>query len=72
MTQGDYEGQELVVIKIQRKDLELFRKLLERERAYTWLMGTLTSWWIWTIAGGVITLLALYDKIHTMLFGTVK
>lgn len=54
---------EIVEVKLPRRDYETLRALLERERTYTNLTSYLKSFWIWAIAGGILTVWALWDKI---------
>lgn len=69
MTDEDYKQDELVNVKLPRGDLEIVRKVIEREKAYSWLTLTLKTNWIWVVAGGCIALLTLYDKFYTLLTG---
>lgn len=63
MTESDYKDLELVEVKLPRKDLEILREMLEREAAYSWFTKKLKSYWIWGVAGGVLTVALLYHEI---------
>ena len=63
MTEKDYEDIELVTVKLPRKDYENLKRVLEREAAYDWLSRSLKSFWVWTVAGGVLAFVTLYDHI---------
>lgn len=67
MTQEDYKADEVIDVRLPRKDYETLREMLERENAYTWFKSTARSWWVWTVAGGVITLITFWDSIKAVL-----
>lgn len=60
----DFNKDELINIKLPRKQYELLKTMIEREEAYGWFTNTLKSSWLWIVGGGVLTLIMLYDRFH--------
>lgn len=58
---------ELVDIRLPRAEAEVLRKMIKREETYNNVTGMFKSSWIWVVAGGCLTLFALWDKIVMML-----
>ena len=54
---------EIVDVRLPLREYRALREILEREQAYSWLKRTIRSWWVFAIAGGVITLLTFWDKL---------
>lgn len=54
---------EVIDVRLPRKDYETLREVIERENAYTWFKSTMRSWWVWAIAGGAISLITLGDSL---------
>ena len=70
MSEDDlYKEEELVVIKLPRKEYEVLKVMIEREQTYDRLTGMLKSSWIWVVGGGVLTLILLWDRFH---IGVIK
>lgn len=63
----DYKNDELVNVKLPRGDLEIIRNVIKREKAYNWFTGAMKSTSIWIVAGGVVTLFVLWDKIIALI-----
>lgn len=61
------KGDELVDVRLPRKDYDMLRSILERENAYSWLTSRLRSWWVFAVAGGIITLISFWDTVKTAL-----
>lgn len=59
----DYEELELITVKLPRKDYEILKKVIEREIAYDWFVGSMKSLWVWGVAGGLLTIFMLYKEI---------
>lgn len=57
----------IVTVKLPRAKLELLRKIIAREEAYGWLEGKLKTSWIWVVAGGILSLITFWDKIHAFM-----
>ena len=63
MTENDFKDNELIVVQLPRKDFQKLEKIIAREEAMDWFTAKIQSWWIFTIAGGVLAVWALWDKI---------
>lgn len=61
--QLDNKQDEIIDVRLPRKDYETLREVIERENAYTWFKTTIRSWWVWAIAGGLISIFTLSDVI---------
>ena len=59
----DYEQDEIIDVKLTRKDFIALRKIIEREEAASWFYTWITSHWIWVIGSGVLGLVGLYDYL---------
>lgn len=66
------KGDELVDVRLPRRDYEALREVLEREQAYSWIKRTLRSWWVFAVAGGIVTLITFLDTIKEVVKGIVK
>lgn len=65
-----YRENEIVTIRLPRAQYEVLKQMIKREQAYGWFASALKSYWLWVVGSGVLTLLLLWDKIHT--FGSIK
>jgi len=72
MTEQDYRDEEIIVVKLPRKDYLILKDVIKREEAYSWFSAWIKSWWVWAVAGGILTLVALYDDFKEGLMGTIK
>lgn len=61
------EDDTVITVRMSRKDYKILREIVERERAYSWIKNYIRSFWVWALAGGLLAVLALNDKISTML-----
>lgn len=59
----DNKGDEIINIKMPRKDYIVLREMIERERTYSWIKSSVRSLWVWALAGGLLTVISLSDKI---------
>lgn len=66
---NDFKNDELINIKLPRKEYEVLKVLIEREQTYSRLTNSLKSSWIWVVGGGILTLIMLYDRFHV---GVIK
>lgn len=64
MIEDDFKEDELINIKLPRKQYEILKIMIEREQAYDRLTSMLKSSWIWIVGGGMLTLVLLWDRIH--------
>lgn len=69
MPEYDNKDDEIIAVNLPRKDYKILREVIERERTYTWFKAYMRSWWVWALAGGVITVLTLGDKINGIFHG---
>lgn len=58
---------ELTTIQLRKEEVELFKKILAREAAWNYFESVVKSTWIWVVAGGILTLWALSDKIRALI-----
>lgn len=61
----DFKDDELINIKLPRRQYERLKTMIEREEAYDRLTSMLKSSWIWIVGGGMLTIFLLYDRIAT-------
>lgn len=54
---------ELVSIKMSRKDYRTMKRVIEREQAHEWFSTTIKRYWIWVVGSGVLTLFLLYKEV---------
>lgn len=66
MSEDDYKELELIDVKLPRKDYETLKRVIEREDAYDWLSSKVKSFWVWTVAGGILTFIAIYKDVLGM------
>lgn len=57
--------------EFDKKEIEALKKIATERIAYDTLTQKLKTNWIWIVGGGVLTIWALWDKVHA-LFITVK
>lgn len=72
MTEEDFKDDQLISIKLPRSQYELLKTIIEREEAYNWFINRLRNNLVWVVAGGILTIFMLYDKIHLYMQGMVK
>lgn len=53
---------EIIDVKLPRSEYDTLRELLKREEAYNYFTSKVKSFWVWTVAGGVLTVWALWDQ----------
>lgn len=63
------EQDELVDIRLPRAEAEVLRTMIKREETYNNITAMFKSSWIWVIAGGLLTVFTLWDKIILILKG---
>lgn len=59
----DFKDDELINIKLPRRQYEVLKNMIEREQSYDRLTSTLKSSWIWIVGGGILTLFLLWDRL---------
>lgn len=60
------KGDELVDVRLPRKEYEKLREILMREQAYSVLTNKLRSWWVFAVAGGLVALVTFWDKFSSL------
>ena len=65
----DFKDDELINIKLPRKQYKVLQTMIEREETYSRLTGMFKSTWIWVVGGGILTLILLWDRLH---LGVIK
>lgn len=56
----------------RKEELEVLKAIIKEREAYNLFMNKIKSTWIWVIAGGVVTLLVLWEKIQILIAGAPK
>lgn len=69
MNDYKYKDDEIIIVKLPRAQYEILRTVLKREEAYNWVGNTLRSSWVWVAAGGLLSVIALWDTIKNLLIG---
>jgi hypothetical protein len=54
---------EIITVKLPRKDYEIMRKLIRERETMDNVTAAIKSFWIWGLAGSILTVWALWDKI---------
>lgn len=57
---------ELVDVRLPRKEYEKLREILMREQAYSVLTNKVRSWWVFAVAGGLIALVTFWEKFSSL------
>jgi len=65
----DFEDDELIIVQLPRKDYELMRSMIEREKVWSWLGNAFRASAVWVIAGGLLSVILLWDRIHGFFIG---
>lgn len=68
----DFKSDEVINVRLSRQDYNRLKEILARERAYSWFTSRIKSNWIFFLGGGILTMILLYEKFQSALFGTVK
>lgn len=66
----DYEQDEIVTVKLSRKEFEIVRKIIAREQAAGWFDTWIKNHWVWIIGGGIVSLMYIGDHIKSLFQGT--
>lgn len=67
----DNSEDEIIDIRLPRSEYKILREMIRREETYSYLGKKLSSLWVWAVAGGILTVLALWDSIQTFV-GNIK
>jgi hypothetical protein len=63
MTDEDNKDDEVITFKLPRRDAEVVRQMIREREAMNYIKGWFTTWWVWMVAGGVISVWTLWDKV---------
>lgn len=66
------KNDEIIEIKLPRAEAEILRTMIKEREIYYMFVNKLKSAWIFVVAAGILTLLALGDRIFILFNGTVK
>lgn len=66
------ETDKIVSIRLRESEVETLRDMIKEREAYNYLINKLKTYWIFTVAGGVLVIWALYDKFNSLFNGVVK
>lgn len=61
------DEEDIVIVKLQKSEAETLRQLIKEREAYTFLTTKLKTYWIFTVAAGVLVIWGLYDKLQGVL-----
>ena len=68
-TPKDYEEDELIDVKLPRKQFLLLKDFLEKEAATNWLESSFRRHWVWIIGPAALTLMYLFNEIKHLFNG---
>lgn len=68
---ADNKRDEIISVRLPREDYEIIRRIIDRERTYSWIGNWMRSGWLWAVAGSATVLLTLWEKIRAAVFGVV-
>lgn len=57
------DDDDLVTVQLRKDEYELFKHMIQREQAWNYFESVVKSTWIFVVAGGILTVWALADKI---------
>lgn len=60
---------EIINVRLPRKDYEIIRKVIERERTYSWLGAWFRSGWVWAVVGTSILVMTAYEQTKRIFLG---
>lgn len=69
MNEDDYKSDEMINVRLPRKDYELLRTILTEREAKNWLTAKLSSWWIFGLGAGALVLWKVYTEASLVLNG---
>lgn len=72
MTPDDFKQDEIIDVKLPRKDYQLLKKILEEREAKNWLTAKIASWWVFGLGAGALVLWQIWNELSSILNGTVK
>jgi len=63
--------EDIVTVRLLKSEVETLEQLIKEREAYNFLINKLKTYWIFTVAGGVLVVWALYEKFFPVA-GVIK
>ena len=57
------DEEDIVTVRHLKSEAETLKQLIKEREAYNFLINKLKTYWIFTVAGGVLVVWALYEKL---------
>ena len=67
MPQEDFKDDELIDVQLPRSQYKILKEVIQREEAYNWFYRMIVTNWIFIVAGGVLTVLLLFEKLQSFI-----
>ena len=67
MPQEDFKDDELIDVQLPRSQYKILKEVIQREEAYNWCYRMIVTNWIFIVAGGVLTVLLLFEKLQSFI-----
>ena len=67
MLQEDFKDDELIDVQLPRSQYKILKEVIQREEAYNWFYRMIVTNWIFIVAGGVLTVLLLFEKLQSFI-----
>lgn len=67
MPQEDFKDDELIDVQLPRSQYKILKEVIRREEAYNWFYRMIVTNWIFIVAGGVLTVLLLFEKLQSFI-----
>lgn len=61
------DEEDIVTVRLLKSEAETLKQLIKEREAYNFLINKLKTYWIFTVATGVLVVWALYDKLQGVL-----
>lgn len=55
--------EDIVTVRLLKSEAETLQQLIKEREAYNFLINKLKTYWVFTVAGGVLVVWALYEKL---------
>jgi hypothetical protein len=65
------EEDDIVTVKLPKSEALVLKDIIKEREAYNFLINRLKTYWVFTVAGGVLVVWALYEKIFPVT-GVIK
>ena len=67
MLQEDFKDDELIDVQLPRSQYKILKEVIQREEVYNWFYRMIVTNWIFIVAGGVLTVLLLFEKLQSFI-----